>query len=194
MNNREVDGERTMEPSDPAFAVIDALEKSLVPYMLVGSHSSNFYGIPRSTRDADFVIELGNRSIVEIEPFLPATYHLSRQVEFETLTGSLKNVIRVEGTRYLVELFRLTSDPYHESRFSRRRKVPMHGREVWIPTAEDVIIQKMRWGRSKDVDDARDVLSIQGSALDWNYIHHWCDIHNTRQLLDELRRSLPRLD
>ena len=31
--------------------------------MVVGSMSSNIYGIPRSTKDADFVIELGNQSI-----------------------------------------------------------------------------------------------------------------------------------
>jgi hypothetical protein len=27
--------------------------------------------------------------------------------------------------------------------------------------------------------------------LDWNYIYRWCDQHGTRDLLDELRRSLP---
>jgi len=41
--------------SDTAtLAVIDALESLGIAYMLVGSFSSNYYGISRSTKDADF--------------------------------------------------------------------------------------------------------------------------------------------
>ena len=43
--------------------VIDGLEAMGVDYMLVGSFSSNFYGIPRATQDADFVVQLGQTSI-----------------------------------------------------------------------------------------------------------------------------------
>jgi hypothetical protein len=38
--------------------VIDALNQLGIPFMLVASFSSNLYGIPRSTKDADFVIQL----------------------------------------------------------------------------------------------------------------------------------------
>ena len=38
--------------------VADALAASGVAYLLAGSFSSNYYGIPRSTKDADFVVEL----------------------------------------------------------------------------------------------------------------------------------------
>ncbi|MBM3848350.1 MAG: hypothetical protein FJ405_18955 [Verrucomicrobia bacterium] len=38
--------------------VADALTASGVAYLLAGSFSSNYYGIPRSTKDADFVVEL----------------------------------------------------------------------------------------------------------------------------------------
>jgi hypothetical protein len=36
--------------------VVDALERLGMEYFLAGSFSSNYYGIPRTTRDADFVI------------------------------------------------------------------------------------------------------------------------------------------
>jgi hypothetical protein len=39
--------------------VVDALNELGVAYMLVGSFSSNLYGIPRSTKDADFVVDFG---------------------------------------------------------------------------------------------------------------------------------------
>ena len=47
-----------MTADDAVAAVLDAFEASEVPYMVVGSLASNFHGIPRSTRDADFVVDL----------------------------------------------------------------------------------------------------------------------------------------
>jgi hypothetical protein len=44
-----------MNIEDDTLAVMDALNAKGVPWMLVGAYSSNYYGIPRSTRDADFV-------------------------------------------------------------------------------------------------------------------------------------------
>jgi len=43
---------------DVALRISEALGRAGVPFMLVGSFSSNFHGIPRSTRDADFVVQL----------------------------------------------------------------------------------------------------------------------------------------
>jgi hypothetical protein len=41
--------------SDAAVtAVIDTLQHLHVPFMIVGSLATNFHGVPRSTRDADF--------------------------------------------------------------------------------------------------------------------------------------------
>lgn len=44
-----------MGATDLVLRMIDALDALEVPYMLVGSYSSNFYGQPRMTKDADFV-------------------------------------------------------------------------------------------------------------------------------------------
>lgn len=42
-----------MNGTDALIRLIVTLEKADVPCMIVGSYSSNFYGIPRSTKDAD---------------------------------------------------------------------------------------------------------------------------------------------
>ena len=46
-----------MTGNEATLAVIDALEACSIPYMLVGSYSSNVYGVERSTQDADFVVD-----------------------------------------------------------------------------------------------------------------------------------------
>ena len=75
-------------------------------------------------------------------------------------------------------------------RFGRRLRGAVGGRQVFMPTAEDVVVTKLRWSRHgrrhKDVDDVRNVLAVQGRRLDLEYIRQWCDQHGTRELLDRL--------
>jgi hypothetical protein len=177
------------------LAVVDALEGLAVPYMVVGSISSSYYGIPRSTKDADFVLELGSQSISAVAGRLGQQFRLDPQMSFETTTMSLRYVADVVGTPFRIEFFLLLDDPHDQERFRRRRRFALLDREVWLPTAEDVIVTKLQWaqlnGRSKDRDDARDVIAVQGERIDWEYVYKWCDQHGTRALLDEVRRSIP---
>ena len=72
--------------NEATVSVIEALEACEIPYMLVGSYSSNAYGIPRSTQDADFVIELGEASITELARRLAPSIRIDPQMSFETVT------------------------------------------------------------------------------------------------------------
>jgi hypothetical protein len=186
-----------MTSEEATVAVIDALEALRIPYMLVGSFSSNYYGIGRSTRDADFVIELGSDPLSFLMNRLGPAFRLDPQMMFETITMTRRNVLEVVGIPFQIELFLLSDDPHDQERFRRRRRVKLLDREVNLPTVEDVIITKTRWAlmskRSKDTDDLRAVLAVQGSNIDWPYVYIWCDQHGTRALLDEIRSSIPPL-
>jgi hypothetical protein len=65
--------------------------------------------------------------------------------------------------------------------------------EVSLPTAEDVIIQKLRWSRGakrpKDFADTVAVMQVQGKSLDWTYIEQWCAQHETLDLLAEAKEE-----
>ena len=65
---------------------------------------------------------------------------------------------------------------------------------MWIPTAEDVVIQKLRWQRGKDVEDLKGVLAVSGGQLDWDYINRWAGQHGTLELLQRIQTSMPNLD
>ena len=59
-----------------------------------------------------------------------------------------------------------------------------------MPSAEDVVIQKLRWciggKRSKDFEDAIAVIGVQGKeGLDWDYVEKWCGEHGTLTVLRE---------
>lgn len=183
--------------NEATLAVIDALETLGIPYMVVGSLSSNVYGIPRSTHDADFVIEGAPELLPRLAAHLGTAFRLDPQMTFETATLSRRHVLAVVGIPFTIELFHLSDDPHDQERFRRRRRIRTMGREANIPTAEDVIITKLRWAlnarRIKDREDVRDVISVQGPNIDWPYVYSWCDQHGTRALLDEIRSSIPPL-
>jgi len=183
-----------VNPETILLSVLDALAAADVPYLLAGSFSSNYYGIPRSTHDADFVVELQGRPIMSLQPHLGPGLCIDPQIEFETVTGTRRNVVKAKGVAFDVELFRLSEDPHDQERFRRRRTVALLGRDVTLPTPEDVIITKLRWFRKKDRDDIAGVIAVQSSTLDWEYLYRWCDQHGTRRLLEEIRRELPPLD
>lgn len=172
---------------------LEALEAAHVPHLLTGGIVVSFYAIPRFTHDADVVIQLQSATFAEFERRLPAELRLDPQVSFETITGSRRHVLNLAESDYRIELFVLGNEPHHQERFARRlrRFLPDPGCDAWISTAEDLIIQKLRWFRDKDRDDLRNILAVQGDALDFAHIHRWCDAHGTRGRLEEIQRSIP---
>lgn len=186
--------------NEATAAVAGALEAAGIDYLLAGSYSANYYGNPRATRDADFVIQRGQGSFDDFLGALGTSFVLDPQMSFETVTGTYRQILEVTGLPFKIELFELSEDPHDQSRFERRVAIVNRvlERSIYLPTPEDVIVTKLRWVsiaiREKDADDIRNVLAVQWDTLDWDYIHHWADIHGTRETLDQIRDSIPPLD
>jgi hypothetical protein len=179
---------------DAVVAVLDALAAAAIPYMLVGSLASNVHGIPRSTRDADIVVELPPGSLDRLTGALPSDLTLQPQAAFEGVTGTTRHLITLAGSPFVCELFVRSDDPHDRARFERRHAVRILGRAVFVASVEDMVITKLRWaheaGRLKDRDDVRNMLAVRGGDLDWIYLRRWTLEHGTTALLDEIRDSL----
>jgi len=175
-------------------SLIGALEDAAIPYMVVGSYSSNYYGIPRSTRDLDIVIEVNNRSVADLSARLGPEFVLDPQMSFETATFTIKNVIRIKNNLFEIELFHLSEDEHDQERFRRRVQVLLSESSPYLPTPEDVIITKLRWllqaNREKDRLDVFNVIQARSTTLDWPYVKFWCERHATRGLLDEIKLAV----
>jgi len=177
---------------DAVAALLDILNREGVPYMIVGSFSSNRYGVPRATHDADFVLGAEGIQWMKHLSDLPDGFELDPQASFEMVTATNRRIIEIPSLPFTIELFELSSDEHDQLRFSRRRKLTLLGRDAYLPTAEDVIIQKLRWSRgakrAKDFADVVAVLQVQGpDHLDWPYIEAWCARHQTLDLLEEAK-------
>ncbi len=68
------------------IAVIEALEAESIPYFLAGSIASMVYGIPRATKDVDFVVEIGGDGIDRLARRLAGQFEFDPQQHVETST------------------------------------------------------------------------------------------------------------
>jgi len=91
--------------------VVAAFEELGIEYFLAGSFSSNYYGIPRSTKDADFVAVLSGK-IGMLESALGAEMELDPQTSFETVTGTMREILHLPSVPFEGEIFHLSNDEH----------------------------------------------------------------------------------
>jgi len=72
--------------------------------------------------------------------------------------------------------------------------VGAYSSNVWFPTPEDVVIQKLRWQRRKDLDDIIGILAVSGKTLDWQYLYGWAERHGTSDILKQLASAVQDLN
>ena len=175
--------------------VLKLLDQKEIDYLLVGAIATGSWAIPRSTTDADFVVAAPAAEVDRLLSSLPERFKIDPQSRLEPFTGTMRWVIDVEGTEFKVEVFLQGNDPHHVEERRRRKLVhlKMLNRTAWIPMAEDIIIQKLRWGRKKDLQDVDDIISVSGPNLDFSYIQSWCEQHGTLARLEEIRQSIPEI-
>ena len=188
-----------MNLTESAIKVIEAADAERVDFMTVGAIAAGTYGVPRSTRGVDVLVSVEvPHHLTALIRRLSAFVQFDPQVTFDTLTWGARHVGTSLGSPpYKVELFETFDDPFVTSEFARRREVfvALLERTTWLPTPEDVVVQKLRWGLNKDLDDARDVLAVQGpETLDMEYIEGWCAKHGTLTRLQEALDGIPPLD
>ena len=181
-----------MNGEEAVLLVIDGLNKAGIDYMIVGSFSSNAYGLARATKDADFVIQTGEPQRRAFLETLPSEFVINDQVTFETVTGHRRQILKIPSIPYVIELFDLSDEVYDQTRFSRRKCSEFSGLPLWLPAPEDVVVQKLRWAslakRPQDMVDASNVLKVSGAQLDWPYIEKWCAELEATDALAEARR------
>ncbi|MEM3401936.1 MAG: nucleotidyltransferase [Candidatus Hadarchaeales archaeon] len=145
--------------------IASILNSAGATYALTGALAAGYYGMARSTRDVDFLVapeerklhraialarKRGFRSIGELI-FLPKTFQLEAE----------------EG--YRVD-FRQAETDHDYMALQRRLRVRLFGRKIWIISAEDLLLQKLRKPRHKDLVDCAATMIRQREKIDMEYL------------------------
>jgi hypothetical protein len=161
-----------------------------IPYMLVGSMATNFWGIPRSTHDLDFVVVLERSDVDRFADDFGEGFFL----QIESIRSAFSpphqfNAID-EQSALKVDFWLLQDDTFERSAFSRRRQVTLFGTPAWITTAEDAILHKLYWHgitpSDRQLQDAAGVYAVQADELDAPYLNKWGDLLGVKQDLELL--------
>lgn len=177
--------------------IIDQLERLEIPYMLVGSFASSYWGRPRFTYDADIVVEISAGKAASLASALEADFYAPRFVIEEAIAKrSHFNAIHLERS-FKVDFWVCSDEPYAREAFQRRRQVTMFGRPVWVSSPEDTILSKLRWYKmspvlNRQLQDALEVYEIQEPDLDQDYLDRWAARLEIADLLAHIRAEVAR--
>lgn len=164
---------------DNVFAdVLDALNTLKIPYMIVGSYASNYWGRPRMTHDADLVVELLPHHAAELSQRLSKDFYAPDFVIQDAIErGDHFNTIHT-NTSFKIDFWIRKQNAYEQICFNRRQLRTMFDRPVWVTSAEDIILSKLLWYKmspvlDRQIQDVLEVYEIQLQDLDMAYIQKW---------------------
>lgn len=153
------------------------LNRAGIAYFLTGSMASNYWGVPRTTHDIDFVVHLPPSAI----PRLVEEFRDDFYLEEDAVRGVYEppHQFNAIDSRSAMKVdFWLSKDEAFERETLRRRvKVKLFDEETWVASAEDVMLHKLAWSRNapseRQLGDAAGIAAVQGETLDRAYLEEW---------------------
>lgn len=157
--------------------------------MLIGALALSVWGRPRATLDIDFMILAAK--IPERLVWALARLGFNLDLEWERRNPFLKGFQSRFRSKTLTLDILLRRDEHHDDAFRRRCKRYHRGMYIWFPSAEDLILLKLRAGRHTDFDDVVGILERAGDGLDLRYLSGWA---RRLGISDELGYVIDRTD
>jgi hypothetical protein len=164
-----------------------------VPYFLTGSMASNFWGVPRSTHDLDFVVQLRAESIPPLVQAFAGDFFIQESAAHSALRPPNQFNAIDQRSNLKVDFWVLADDPFSMEMFGRRQSVVLFGARAWIASAEDVLLHKLYWNIVSPSDrqllDAAGVWCIQEKNLDLTHLSKWARELKVEEVLEKIRRG-----
>lgn len=155
---------------------IESLEGLAIPYAIVGSWASGFWGMPRMTRDIDVVVRIGVQHIPSILACFPAPdFYVSRAAIEEAIRfASQFNVIHPTSANK-IDLMIARAGAWGDAQLTRRRRVRLvGGYEGYVAAPEDVILGKLLYyregGSDRHLSDIAGMLAKSSDVIDRSYL------------------------
>lgn len=182
-------------PTD-IITVHTALVKGDVPHAFGGAIALAYAGSPRYTHDIDINIALsqehGPRVLDILAPIFPIRDREKAERELRTIAQT-----RLRWGDLPIDLF-FANTPIHDSMATRSREVDFMGVSIPVISAEDLVICKSLFNRTKDWLDIENIFRVR-EQIGIHYIRHWlnefCEPEDERILrIEEFFRDYQQRD
>jgi hypothetical protein len=156
-----------------ALEVLDALQ---IPYAIVGSWASGFWGDPRMTRDIDVVVRISKQHVPQMLGCFPAPeFYASRSAMEEAvrLAGQFNVIHPASGNK--IDFMIVMPSAWGDIQIVRRRRVNiLPGVEGYVAAPEDVILGKLLYyhegGSDRHLSDIAGILAKSSEVVDRSYV------------------------
>jgi hypothetical protein len=185
------------ELREAALELCKILESLDIVYAIGGSFASSIHGIARATQDLDIVASLTLAQVTPLAEALKLSFYADAgQMGAAIRQGRSFNVIHL-ATAFKMDIFPASSHPLGRQELERRQfpaSTILGGDPVVLPviSAEDALLAKLRWYRDggenseRQWNDLRNILLVQGTRLDRDYLRRWAVILEVADLLSRL--------
>jgi hypothetical protein len=184
--------------------LVGVLTELEIPFAVGGSFASGAWGQPRHTNDLDIAVRLEAADVKRLLASLGTDWIVSQEEILNSLTAP--DEYRMFQLLHVPSLFKVDAfvphrDGFAESTFRRATPVNLLGMELPCLTAEDIVIQKLRWFNlgnrisDKQWNDIVQVLELRQGLIDLDYLTRWASHFGLNELLqDALRQVRPKID
>lgn len=153
-----------------------------ISYMVTGGSAVSFWGQVRTTADIDIVIQIPTSRIsVLVAALKDEAYIDEEEVKQAVSVKRMFNVI-YNATAFKVDFAVMDeANPYAKEGFSRRKKLEIAGRPLWVISPEDLVLSKLRWmqsagGSERQLQDCRSIVELNKGGLDEKYLEKWASL------------------
>ena len=144
------------------------LEDAGIEYAISGALALAYWSAPRATLDIDVALNVPASALpFVIDTLTNSGYELRHDALEAAQRGDFG--ARLGGVR--IDFF-LPVLPISLDALSRRVQVPFGDHDIWILSAEDLMVFKLIFGRTKDFADIERLVAAQREKLQWNYLQH----------------------
>ncbi len=185
-----------MTPEQEALiGLVRLLERLGIRHMVSGSVASSYHGRPRSTHDADVVVDPTPEQLEALVTSLLAAGHYvdAARARDALRRRSQFNVVDARSA-FKLDLIVRKDRPFSREELGRSRAVELSpGVRIAVASAEDTILSKLEWakmaGRSeKQLEDAAGVLAVN-PGIDRVYVERWAAELGVLDLWREISRA-----
>jgi len=173
--------------------VTAALDNLEIRYVLVGSFASSIHGLYRATADIDIVAEIKSEQVSALHDALKEAFYVDELAMRNAVAQKRSfNAIHFDSV-FKVDIFIAQQDDFTAVQLDRRqlRKLsPDRDESVYVASAEDTILAKLRWYRAglesstTQWNDVLGILGIMELSLDVSYLRMWAERLEVTDLLE----------
>lgn len=181
--------------------VTNLLDELGMPYVIGGSMASIIHGMLRTTMDVDIVVDMQPEQVSSFVFGLQDAFYADEQmIEQAIQRRSSFNLIHL-STMFKVDIFIPKKRPFDQQQLSRRKAEQIGSdsdEQIWVLSAEDIVLAKLDWFRlggevsERQWRDILGVLKTQQEKLDIDYLKQWAQSLNVSDLMERALEELTK--